>query len=103
MSDARKRDTRMLLAYTPDKLLEIFFTHIRNVWRVDGLYFLGIEEKFGTQAAAEIDAYCHKVLGRIEAKALIKTLGLEERGIPELITALDESMRLARALIEKSE
>jgi len=91
MSDARKQDTKMLLAYTPEKLMEIFFTHIRNVWRVDGLYFLGIEEKFGTRAATEVDAYCHKIMGKIEARAIINVLGIKERGIPELITALKHS------------
>ena len=91
MSDTRDLDMKMLLAYTPEKLMEIFFTHIRNVWRVDGLYFLGIEEKFGTQAATDVDAYCHKILGKIEAKALVKVLGLEERGIPELMTVLKHS------------
>ena len=91
MSDSREQDTKMLLAHPPEKLMEIFFTHIRNVWRVDGLYFLGIEEKFGTQAATDVDAHCHKILGKIEAKALVKVLGLEERGIPELITALKHS------------
>jgi hypothetical protein len=91
MSGARELDAKMLAAHPPGKLLDIFFTHIRNVWRVDGLYFLGIEEKFGTQAATEVDAYCHKILGKIEAKALAKVLELEKRGIPELMTALKHS------------
>jgi hypothetical protein len=91
MGDTISKDIKMLLEHPSEKLMEIFHTHIRNVWRVDGLYFLGIEEKFGTEAATEIDAYCHKVLGKIECKALIKVLEPKERGIPELITALKHS------------
>jgi hypothetical protein len=91
MNDSRKQDTEMLRAHQPERLLDLFFTHIRNVWRVDGLYFLGIEDKFGTQAATDVDMYCHKILGKIEAKALVKVLEPKERGIPELITALKHS------------
>jgi hypothetical protein len=91
MNDARELDTKMLLAHSQDRLMEIFFTHIRNVWRVDGLYFLGIEEKFGTQVATDVDAHSHKVLGKIEARALIQVLEPKERGIPELMTALQHS------------
>lgn len=91
MNDARAQDTQMLLAHPQEKLMEIFYTHIRNVWRVDGLYFLGIEEKFGTEAATDVDAYCHRALGKIEAKALVKVLELKGRGIPELVEALKHS------------
>ena len=91
MNDSRKQDTEMLRVHRPERLMDLFFTHIRNVWRVDGLYFLGIEEKFGTQAATDVDMYCHKNLGKIEAKALVKVLEPKERGIPELITALKHS------------
>jgi hypothetical protein len=91
MSNARELDAKMLAAHPPEKLMELFFTHIRNVWRVDGLYFLGIEEKFGTQAATDVDMYCHKILGKIEAKALVKVLGPQERGIPDLMIALKHS------------
>ena len=91
MDPVRKVDEQMLLGHSPEKLMDIFFTHIRNVWRVDGLYFLGIEKKYGTQVATEIDAKCHQVLGQIEAKVLPKVLGLTKREIPELITALQHS------------
>jgi hypothetical protein len=91
VNEARARDTRMLLEHPAEKLMDIFYTHIRNVWRVDGLYFLGIEEKFGTQAATDVDAYCHRALGTIEAKALVKVLDLPGRGIAELITVLEHS------------
>jgi len=91
MNEARRKDIEMLQAHSADEMMEIFFTHIRNVWRVDGLYFLGIEEKYGTEAATKIDADCHRTLGLLEAKMLPRVLGLTKRGIPELVTALQHS------------
>lgn len=63
-------DREMLVEMSIEKLLDFFFLQIRNVWRVDGLYFLGIEKKFGTQAATEIDAGVWQILAMIEAKKL---------------------------------
>jgi hypothetical protein len=50
--------------------------HLRNMWGVDGLYYLGIEERFGTEAATEIDAFVWKIMGKIEARRLKKFLEL---------------------------
>jgi len=71
-------DREMLLQMLLEKLLDLFFLHIRNLWRVDGLYFLGIEKNFGTEAATKIDADCWKTLAKIEAKDLKRTLGVEK-------------------------
>ena len=73
-----KNDREMLKKLPLEKLFDVFFLHIRNLWRVDGLYFLGIEEKFGTEAATEIDANCWKILAKIEARDLKRTLGIEK-------------------------
>lgn len=72
-----ENDREMLKGLPAEKLLDMFFLHIRNLWRVDGLYFLGIEDKFGTEAATEIDANCWKILAKIEARDLKKSLGIE--------------------------
>jgi hypothetical protein len=45
-------DRKMLEAMPNDKLLDFLFLQVRNLWRVDGLYFLDIEKKSGTEAAA---------------------------------------------------
>jgi hypothetical protein len=76
MSQVVDQDRKMLDSMPKDKLLDLFFSHIRNLWRVDGLYFLGIEKKFGTDAATEIDANCWRLMGKLEARALKKTLGI---------------------------
>jgi hypothetical protein len=49
-------DRRMLEKLSNEKLLNFLFLHVRNLWRVDGLHFLDIEKKSGTEAAAQIDA-----------------------------------------------
>jgi len=73
-----------------ERLLDLFFLHIRNLWRVDGLYFLGIEERFGTEAATEIDAKCWKTMAKIEAKSLKELFKVKE--VADLATL----MRLLR-------
>jgi hypothetical protein len=78
----------MLEAMSKDKLLDLFLLHIRNLWRVDGLYFLGIEERFGTEAATEIDTGCWKLMGKIEARDLKALLEIRQNDIPSLMYAL---------------
>ena len=81
----------MLNKMSKDALLNLFHMHIRNIWRVDGLYFLGIEEKFGTEAATQIDTDCWKVLGKLEARELKTLLKLEKNDIPSLMFALQNT------------
>lgn len=83
-----KEDLELLSKMPKEKLFELFFMHIKNLWRVDGLYFLGIEERFGTEAATEIDANCWKLMGKLEAKELKTLLEIKETNVPALIEAL---------------
>jgi hypothetical protein len=78
MSLKDEEDRRMLSKMPVEGLLDLMALHIRNVWRVDGLYFLSIEDRFGTEAATEIDADCWRVMGKIEARALREIMGIEE-------------------------
>jgi hypothetical protein len=80
-------DRRMLASMPAEKLLDYLFLQIRNLWRVDGLYFLGIEGKFGTEAATEIDAGVWETMARIEAKSLQKMFQVGEN--PELTKVLE--------------
>jgi hypothetical protein len=70
------------------RLLELFNFQIRNIWRVDGLYFLGIEKEFGTQAASRIDEECWKVMGALEARQLKEILRTKQWSIPKIMEAL---------------
>lgn len=78
----------MLSVLDRDKLLDLLFLHIRNLWRVDGLYFLGIEERFGTDAAAGIDAGVWLSMAVIEAKALRRMFGVAENADVKAIMML---------------
>ncbi|MGD8505921.1 MAG: DUF6125 family protein [Candidatus Bathyarchaeota archaeon] len=88
MNRIADQDHKMLADMPKDKLLDLFFLHIRNLWRVDGLYFLGIEKTFGTEAATDIDTNCWKIMGKIEAKDLKTLLATRKNDIPSLMYAL---------------
>lgn len=85
-------DREMLAKMPMEKLLDFFFLQIRNLWRVDGLYFLGIEKKFGTEAATEIDAGVWEAMAQIEAKILQRMFSVAENpDIPTIIELLRRS------------
>jgi hypothetical protein len=88
MSGLTREDHKMLKNLPVETLLNLFHMHIRNLWRVDGLYFLGIEEKFGTEAATQIDTDCWKLLGKLEARELKSILHVDRNDIPALMYAL---------------
>lgn len=55
----------------------------------DGLWFLAVEEKFGPEAARELDGRAWKSFTVIEAKRIMKRHGIEPGGgIPALAKAL---------------
>jgi hypothetical protein len=88
MDQTNEEDREMLQKMPREKLLDLFFMHIRNLWRVDGLYFLGIEGKFGTEAATQIDADCWKLMGKLEARELKNLLKIEKEDVASFIHAL---------------
>jgi len=85
-------DYEMTAKIPMEKLLDFFFHQIRNLWRVDGLYFLGIEEKFGTEAATEIDAGVWQIMAKIEAESLRRMFQVGENAdIPAIMNLLRKS------------
>jgi hypothetical protein len=72
----RSEDREILKELDQDKYADLTFMHLRNMWAVDGLYYLGIEERFGTEAATEIDAFVWKIMGKIEARKILKLMDL---------------------------
>jgi hypothetical protein len=88
MESVREQDKEMLMNLPSEKLLDLFFLQMRNLWAVDGLYFLGIEEKFDTESATEIDSNVWEVMGKIEAKRIKKAFGIEEKDLHSMIRAL---------------
>lgn len=71
-----------------DKLADFIFMHLRDMWAVDGLYYLGIEEEFGTEAATEIDRKVWEVMGKIEARRIKQIFNIKGSDIPTLMEAL---------------
>ncbi|MEM3726694.1 MAG: DUF6125 family protein [Candidatus Bathyarchaeia archaeon] len=85
-------DREMLARMPMEKLLDFFFLQVRNLWRVDGLYFLGIEKQFGTDVATKIDADVWENMAVIEAKSLQKMFQTgENTDIPMIISLLQKS------------
>jgi hypothetical protein len=89
-------DRKMLAEMPAEKLSDYLFLQVRNLWRVDGLYFLGIEKKFGTEAAAEIDAGVWETMAGIEAKSLQRMFQVGEN--PDVATIMDLLRRSSWAL-----
>jgi hypothetical protein len=80
-------DREMLKGIQKEKMWDYFFLQIRNLWRIDGLYFLGIEKKFGTEAAADIDSGVWEAMGEIEARSLQKMFNVDEKA--DVATIMD--------------
>lgn len=89
-------DRKTLASMSSEKLLDYLFLQVRNLWRVDGLYFLGIEKRFGTEAATEIDAGVWEIMAGIEAKSLQKMFHVSEN--PDVSTIMGLLRRSSWAL-----
>lgn len=59
-------------------LLKLLFLQIRNIWRVDGLYFQGIEKDFGVENARDIDKDVWRILAKIEARDLKRIMDVTD-------------------------
>jgi hypothetical protein len=88
MQANRTDDKKLLMNMTKEELVELLLLQLRNNWSVDGLYYIGIEEKFGGEGATEIDRYVWEVMGKIEAKRLRKIMGISGDDIPTMMKAL---------------
>lgn len=87
----REIDREIISKIPKDKLADFVFMHLRNMWAVDGLYYLGIEESFGTEAATEIDRKVWEVMGTIEARRIKKLFDITGTDIQSMIKGLKYS------------
>jgi hypothetical protein len=87
---AGSTDDRELLLNLPEKtLVDLFFMQVRNIFRVDGLYFIALEERFGTKVASEIDRGVWEQMAKREAQTLSALVHQGATpGIPEIIRLL---------------
>jgi hypothetical protein len=85
---SKNDDVKLLSQLPKEKIFEYIFMQLRNLWAADGLYFLRIEELYGTKVATKIDAQVWAVMGKIEARKLKEFLGIIGTDIPSMIKAL---------------
>jgi hypothetical protein len=88
MHAGRVADRKLLMGMEKERLIDLTFAQMRNLWTVDGLYFLGIEKKYGTEGATEIDGGVWEIMGKLEARRLKEILGCRGDDIPALMEAL---------------
>lgn len=77
-----------------DDLTQKKLVDFAKLWLAhDGLWFLGVEQKFGLQTAIEIDKFAWSQFSPLEAKRIMERRGIKPGGgIEALITALGERL-----------
>lgn len=81
-----------LLSLPKETLIEIIHTYSQNLLTVDGLWFLGMEQKYGLQAAIDTDTEVWARYGAIEARRIKRILGLTDDDDP--IEAMSKALNL---------
>ena len=69
-------------------LLELIKMNASNWMTLDGLWFSGVEEKFGLEAAVELDIRMWKIGSKIEAKRIKQLLNLGQ-GLDNVLRAIN--------------
>jgi len=91
MSISRKEDIKLIKEIPDEKLADFVLMHLRNMWTVDGLYYIYIEEKYGTDSATEIDRKVWELMGKIEARRIKELFEIKGSDIPSMMKALSYS------------
>ncbi len=63
-----------------ETLIELIKMYSRNWHTCDGLWFSGVEERYGTASALEIDIHMWDVSSRVEARRIKEILRIPEGG-----------------------
>jgi hypothetical protein len=63
-----------------ETLIELVKMYSRNWHTCDGLWFSGVEDRYGTEKALEIDIDMWKVSSKLEARRIKEILHVPERG-----------------------
>jgi hypothetical protein len=84
----REEDKAFLSKIPKEQLMDFLFLSFRNLWAVDGLYFLEIEKQWGIKAATEIDQTVWEIMGKIEARKLKEFFHIQGNDVAALMTAL---------------
>jgi len=84
-------DKRIIEEIPKEKIADFVFMHLRDMWAVDGLYYLGIEDRYGTEVATEIDQFVWAVMGKIEARKIKNMFDLKKTDIATMMKGLQYS------------
>ena len=85
---SRELDEKLIKDIPKEKIADFVFMHLRDMWAVDGFYYMFIEEKYGTEVATEIDRQVWEVMGKIEARKIKKLLNITGDTVTDVIKAL---------------
>jgi len=85
---SRELDEKLIKNIPEEKLADFVFMHLRDMWAVDGFYYMFIEEKYGTEVATEIDRCVWEVMGKIEARKIKKLFDINGNTVSDVIKAL---------------
>jgi len=72
-----------------EKLLELIRMFSRNILTIDELWFINVEEKFGLNAAAEIDRIVWGRYGVTEGRRIKRALSINEEGLQAIAKAIN--------------
>ena len=72
-----------------ETLIELIKMYSHNWLTVDGLWFSGVEEKYGLDAALELDVRMWGIGSMIEAKRIKNLLNLQGRGLDNIIKTIN--------------
>jgi len=70
-------------------LIELIKMYSKNWLTVDGLWFSGVEEKFGLDEALALDVRMWRIGSRIEANRIKEILGLGDGGLKDVLRAIN--------------
>ena len=88
---SREKDVELIKKIPEEKLSDFVFMHLRDMWAVDGFYYMFIEEEYGTEVATEIDRRVWEVMGKIEARKIRKLFDIKGTSVRECMKALSYS------------
>lgn len=83
-------EREMLLQLDKETLVDLLEDAAKNWLAHDGLWFQAVEKEFGMDAALEMDRQAWKLFTQVEAKRIMRHLGLQPGGG---IEALDQALR----------
>ena len=72
-----------------DTLIELIKMYSQNWMTLDGLWFSGMEEKYGLDTALEFDVRMWQIGSMIEAKRIKNVLNLEKGGLYIIIKTIN--------------